>query len=118
MKPKYTGAYSDRNFWRKVAQIAKKGGEHIVRLALELYYVMKSDKIEPKKKLAIAGALGYLILPVDLVSDFLPVVGYTDDLAALMAAYSMVKACVTPEIRAQANAKCAEWFGREARDTQ
>ena len=35
----------------------------------------------PLKALAI-GAIGYIILPVDLIPDVLPVVGYTDDLAS------------------------------------
>lgn len=35
----------------------------------------------PLKALAV-GAIGYIILPVDLIPDVLPVVGYTDDLAS------------------------------------
>ncbi|MBQ6086958.1 MAG: DUF1232 domain-containing protein [Bacteroidales bacterium] len=106
----YRKSYTDKDFWKKVGKIAKKGGEKIVYLALLLFYVMKSDEVELKQKLMIAGALGYMILPVDLIPDFIPVAGYADDFAALMAAYSMTKACVTPEIKAQANAKCREWF--------
>ena len=108
--PRYSRAYSDENFWKKVLDIVKKGGEHLVFLALQLFYVMKSDDVPVKKKLAIAGALGYLILPTDLIPDFLPVVGYTDDFAAMMAAYGMVKACVSPKIKSQAAQKCHEWF--------
>jgi uncharacterized membrane protein YkvA (DUF1232 family) len=33
-------------------------------------------------KALIVGAIGYIILPVDLIPDMLPVVGYTDDLAS------------------------------------
>ena len=106
----YRKSYSDKDFWKKVGKIAKKGGEQIVYLALLLFYVMKSEEVELKQKLMIAGALGYLILPVDLIPDFLPVAGYADDFAALMAAYGMIKACVTPEIKLQATAKCREWF--------
>lgn len=45
-------------------------------------------------KTLIYGAIGYIILPVDLIPDMLPVIGWTDDLAsvvgvvALTAAYS------------------------------
>jgi uncharacterized membrane protein YkvA (DUF1232 family) len=35
----------------------------------------------PLKALVI-GAIGYIILPIDLIPDMLPVVGYTDDLAS------------------------------------
>jgi uncharacterized membrane protein YkvA (DUF1232 family) len=33
-------------------------------------------------KALIIGAIGYIILPIDLIPDMLPVVGYTDDLAS------------------------------------
>jgi uncharacterized membrane protein YkvA (DUF1232 family) len=33
-------------------------------------------------KALIVGAIGYIILPIDLIPDMLPVVGYTDDLAS------------------------------------
>jgi uncharacterized membrane protein YkvA (DUF1232 family) len=33
-------------------------------------------------KALIVGAIGYIILPIDLIPDVIPVVGYTDDLAS------------------------------------
>jgi len=33
-------------------------------------------------KALVIGAIGYIILPVDLIPDVLPAVGYTDDLAS------------------------------------
>lgn len=33
-------------------------------------------------KALIVGAIGYIVLPLDLIPDFLPAVGYTDDLAS------------------------------------
>ena len=69
---------------------------------------MKSPTTPLSAKIKIAGALGYLILPLDLMPDFIPIAGYTDDLAALIA---LVKSCMsylTPEIEAQVNAKLGE----------
>ena len=40
-----------------------------------------------------------------LLSDF------TDDLAALTWAIYMIAKCITPSVKAQAAAKCREWFG-------
>ncbi|WP_277056358.1 YkvA family protein [Treponema socranskii] len=34
-------------------------------------------------KALVFGAIGYIILPFDLIPDILPVVGYTDDLASV-----------------------------------
>lgn len=47
-----------------------------------------------KMKALIIGAIGYILLPLDLIPDVMPAVGYTDDLAsaagvvAAVAAYS------------------------------
>ncbi len=79
--------------------------------ALLLYYVLKSPDVSIKDKAMIIGALGYFILPVDLIPDFIPVAGYADDMAALVACYNAVKDNVTPEIEQQAQEKLADWFG-------
>jgi uncharacterized membrane protein YkvA (DUF1232 family) len=45
-----------------------------------LYSVYKAVLKNPKYRwLAIAGSLVYLLSPVDLVTDFLPIVGWIDD---------------------------------------
>ena len=75
---------------------------------MKIYIDKMRIKIDLKEKTMIIGALGYFILPTDLVVDFLPIVGYSDDLAALIA---LVKSCmsyITPEIEAQVDAKLGE----------
>lgn len=58
----------------------------------------------------ILGALGYFIHPLYLIPDVIPVLGFTDDIAALTLVYKAIKASVTPEIEAKAQAKVDEWF--------
>ena len=36
-------------------------------------------KISNKTKLVIAGTLAYVVLPIDVIPDFIPVVGWLDD---------------------------------------
>ena len=107
---KYRKYFTDDQFWGKLKKLARKAGIKIVYAALLLYYVLRNPATPRSDRTKILGALGYLILPADLIPDFLPVAGYADDFAALMAAYGMIKACVTPEIKLQATAKCREWF--------
>lgn len=38
-----------------------------------------SYKLSNKTKLTIAGTLAYVILPIDVIPDFLPIVGWLDD---------------------------------------
>lgn len=108
--PKYVKAYSDDSFWSKISGIVATAGQKVIYLALLLYYVMKSDEVSYDKKLLIIGALGYLIVPIDLIPDFIPVAGYTDDLAAMYAVYKLVKSSITPAIKEQAASKCEELF--------
>ncbi len=50
-------------------------------------------------KAALVGALAYFVLPVDLIPDMLPVIGYTDDAAMLAAAIKLVASHITPDHR-------------------
>ena len=54
--------------------------------------------------------MGYFILPLDLLPDLIPVLGFTDDLAAILACIRSVKANITPAIRQKAAQKLADWF--------
>ena len=80
-------------------------------MVLLLHYVLKSPDVPLEDKAKIYGALGYFILPIDLIPDFIPAVGYSDDVAALAFALHAVWKNVTPEIKEQAQRKLREWFG-------
>lgn len=102
--------YSDSTFWAKVKRFAKKAGAKVIYLAMLLYYAMKSPKTPKWAKTVIISALAYFICPIDLIPDTIPVIGFTDDLAALAAAAKAVAVCLTPEVINQAKAKHGEWF--------
>ena len=108
---KYQDRYNEQDFAAKITKAAKKAGIKVIYLALLLYYVLKSPKVKMADKGKIWGALGYFILPIDFIPDFIPVAGYTDDLAALLWAFYAVAKNVTPEIEAQAKRKLHDWFG-------
>ena len=109
---KYEKHYSEDGLWKKIGNVAKKAGLKTVYMVLLLYYVLMSDKTPTKYKAMIIGALGYFILPLDAIPDFVPAVGYTDDVAALAGAILAVAKCISPEIEAQAKSKLEEWFGK------
>lgn len=111
LKP-YAEHYSEKNLWKKIGKVAKKAGLKTVYMVLLLYYVLMSDKTPTKYKAMIIGALGYFILPLDMIPDFVPAVGYTDDVAAIAGAILAVAKCISPEIEAQAKTKLKEWFGK------
>ena len=107
---KYEKYYSEEGLMDKLKKFAKKAGIKTVYAALLLYYVLLSKDVPAKEKGLIIGALGYLILPVDLIPDAIPIAGFTDDLAALASVIHIVRVFLSPEIQAQAQAKLKDWF--------
>jgi len=104
----YSNNYSESKFWSKIKSIPAKVGAKAVYYALVLFYTLESKNVSFKKKSLIYGALGYLILPIDLIPDMLIPVGYTDDIAVLIYAVSLVQSSITPEIENKAKQKLFE----------
>lgn len=66
-------------------------------------YYCAFDKATPlKAKGILIGALAYFILPVDVVPDIVLGLGFTDDMAVLLAAFNVVRTHVTDAHRARA----------------
>ena len=111
--PKYAGNYSGSKLREKLAAVAKNLGSKTLWYVLLLYYTLDSHEVSLGNKAIIMGALGYLILPLDLIPDVIPVLGLADDAAAIKLAYDTVKASITPSIERKATHKLRLWFGEE-----
>ncbi len=107
---KYKDKYSDKGFVEKIARIAKRSGAKLVYAALILYYTLQSDKVPMKDKAIIIGALGYLISPLDVVPDAIPIAGLGDDLAVLMYVIHRIWDNVGDDIKSKAHSKLSQWF--------
>ena len=111
---KYGTYYSDNRFWKKVERVAKKVGATVLLPVFTLYYMLQDDKVSLQHKAYSVGALGYFILPIDLIPDgILPVIGFTDDIAVMTLVLKLVKDSITPEIKARANARVSEIIGTD-----
>lgn len=110
----YGRHYSKRAFGEKLRTSAVKAGSKVVYYALVAYYVLISGKTSVGDRIKIIGALGYFILPTDLVPDFLPGLGYTDDLAALAWCIYSIAKNITPEIKEKAQERLEKWFGKRS----
>lgn len=109
----YRRAFSERAFWAKLKRTAKKLGREGVRQALRLFYVLCRKDLPGKTRAIIIGALGYFILPTDIMPDFLPIIGFTDDLGLLVAAFAAASQYMDADVKAQADRKLEEWLGAE-----
>lgn len=107
---KFRKFFTESDFWEKIQKVARKAGIKISYAALLLYYVLRSPATPSPDRMKIIGALGYFILPVDLIPDYLPVIGFSDDLAALTWALYSVAKNITPEVKVQAQEQLGKWF--------
>ncbi len=105
---KYREAYSDESFHVKALRTAKYLGREGLRYALILYYVLRRKDLPGKVRLIILGALGYFILPLDFLPDFLPVLGFADDIGVLAAAVAAVSMYADDGVKAQAEMKLSQ----------
>ncbi len=105
----YAHNFSEADMWRKIADCAGKAGHKVIEMVLTLYYALGTASL--KDKMLITGALGYFILPTDLIPDFI-LGGYTDDLAALTAVYKAVKANISEATITKARARTDSLLGR------
>lgn len=107
----YEKQYSEEKFWIKIANVAKNAGIKVIYMALLLYYALDSTSLSVKDRALIIGALGYFILPLDLVSDLMPAIGFLDDAAILMAIIKLLIVGIDNKVIALAKGKLSQWFG-------
>ncbi|EFZ36140.1 hypothetical protein HMPREF0663_12207 [Hoylesella oralis ATCC 33269] len=109
----YKDRFSQTGFVEKISRIAKRAGVKLVYAALILYYILESDKISMKDKAIIIGALGYLISPLDIVPDAIPIAGLGDDLTVLIFVLHKVWNEVSEEVKDKAKNKLKTWFDED-----
>ena len=107
---KYQKHYSDEGLFRKISKACRRVGIKATYYVLLLFYVVKDKKTPFADKMVILGALGYFIVPVDMIPDFIPLAGFTDDIAALVACIRAVKSNITPAVKDNALKKLNDWF--------
>ena len=91
-------------------KILLRAGRVIAQPALEGFELIIDNSTPPQVRISIMGALTYLIVPVDLIPDFIPASGFSDDLVALTAVISLWQHHITPEIKFRAKSKLDKWF--------
>ena len=86
----HSRAYSEQAFKAKLSTIA--GVDKLIDAAKQVHTLLRDSQTPFWVKGLCIAVLGYLIVPTDAVADFIPVLGYGDDLAALTAAIATIAA--------------------------
>jgi uncharacterized membrane protein YkvA (DUF1232 family) len=106
--------YSGPRLWKALSKATRLAGEKTLITALTLFYCLQDKDTPPKAKAVIVGALGYFILPTDLIPDFLPGIGYGDDMSALVIALGTVTAYIKDEHKAKAGERFDKLLGKRS----
>ena len=89
----------------------KRWADRVKRDILALYLAMRDPRVPWFAKFFAAVVAGYALSPIDLIPDFIPIVGYLDDLVLLplgiVLAIRMIPPPVMEDLRHRAAAHIA-----------
>ena len=87
-------------FWPKVRSTL--GKVPFTEEAVAAFYCATDRNTPAYVRAVLFGALAYFVVPTDLIPDFIAGLGFSDDATVLMAAFTAVRAHLTPEHRSRA----------------
>ena len=93
-----------------IFKILIKAGRSIANPAIEVLEMSMDPSTPTQVRISLIAAIAYLIMPLDLFPDFMPLVGFSDDFVALTAVLSMWNKYMTPSIRIKAEKKLNQLF--------
>ena len=91
-------------------RLLRRAGRTLARPALECLELLLDGKTPPQVRITMMAALTYLLVPMDLIPDFIPAAGFSDDLVALTALLGLCTTHRNEEIRIRAQRKLDRWF--------
>jgi uncharacterized membrane protein YkvA (DUF1232 family) len=114
----YIEYYDELQLADKIKAVGKTVGAKVISYVLIMVILISDKNIPLKVRLVFMAALGYLILPTDLIADLLPAIGFTDDIAFLSYAISNAREYITPEVKGKAKEKLGQWIDNEAENVE
>ena len=114
----YIEYYDELRLADKIKAVGKTVGAKVISYVLIMVILISDKNIPLKVRLVFMAALGYLILPTDLIADLLPAIGFTDDIAFLSYAISNAREYITPEVKGKAKEKLGQWIDNEAENVE
>ncbi len=91
-------------------RLLRRAGRTLARPALECLELLLDGNTPPQVRITMLAALTYLLVPLDLIPDFIPAAGFSDDLVALTALLGLCTTHLNDDIRARAQRKLDRWF--------
>jgi uncharacterized membrane protein YkvA (DUF1232 family) len=90
----------------------RKWAKELKRQTLVVYFAARDPRTPWLARLLALGIAAYALSPIDLIPDFIPVVGYLDDLLIVPLGLMLVLRLLPAEVRMAAQAKASAAVGR------
>jgi uncharacterized membrane protein YkvA (DUF1232 family) len=94
----------------------KKRARRLKTELYALYLAYRDPRVPWYARLFAAGVVAYAISPIDLIPDFIPVLGYLDDLILVPLGIVLALRMIPPEVMAECRERAKE-ISREGRPT-
>lgn len=91
----------------------KQKTKHIKIEIYALYLAYRDPRVPWYAKALVAVVVGYAFSPIDLIPDFIPVLGYLDDLILLPLGVAVVLKMIPGEVMADCRARSKEVMSQE-----
>ena len=92
-------------YWKQRALALK-------RSTVALYFAARDPRTPWYAKALVVLVVGYAVSPIDLIPDFIPVLGYLDDLVLLPVGIAIAIRLVPEEVMTESRARASEITGR------
>jgi uncharacterized membrane protein YkvA (DUF1232 family) len=73
-----------------------------------VYYACRDPRVRILPKIIIGVCIAYALSPIDLIPDFIPVLGYLDDLVIIPALIGLAIKLIPKDVFEEAKARAAE----------
>ena len=91
----------------------RKRAKQLEREAYALYFAYRDDRVSWRAKVFAACVVAYAFSPLDLIPDFVPILGYLDDLILVPVGIILAVKMIPPEVMAESRLEAREMLDRE-----
>ena len=86
----------------------KQRARHLKSETFALYLAARHSETPWYAKVFVAGVVAYAVSPIDLIPDFVPVLGYLDDLILIPLGLAVSVKMIPPHVLAECRARAQE----------
>lgn len=90
----------------------KEHARNLRREVYALYFACRDPRVPWYAKALAVAVVAYAFSPIDLIPDFIPVLGYVDDLVLIPLGVMAVRAMIAPAILAECRERASRMEGK------